>query len=125
MARRSWRGRELFACLPIRPRCFCASNNWEYQGRRKFDIPRKSQKIERGAVFAFYLLYCALLGIFFRPPAQESGSVAKTSSGKVIELHFGNESWFQRLPFRGALGAPSAGAAGGASGEARRLDHLL
>jgi hypothetical protein len=46
------------------------------------------EKIQGGAVFAFYLREGALAGRFFGTPAQELGSVAEAASGEVIELDF-------------------------------------
>ena len=43
----------------------------------------------------------------------------------VVVAHFDDEFRFQRLPFGGALGGPTAGTSGRVSGEARRCDQLF
>jgi hypothetical protein len=48
--------------------------------------------------------------------------MTKASAGEVIELHFNDETWFDRLLFRGALCAPTAQAPGRFAGETWGLD---
>jgi hypothetical protein len=43
--------------------------------------------------------------------------MTKAPAGEVIKLHFNDETCFDRLPFRGALCAPTTQAAGRFAGE--------
>src|SRR5512146_944473 len=75
------------------------------------------------------LLECALSRGLLRPPAQELGSVAETSLGKVIVGDLAHHLWLQRFPLPAALRAPAAGPPGRASGKtaaaAQRFHDLL
>ena|ERR1700678_2967409 len=62
---------------------------------------------------------------FFRPPAEEFGSVTEAAAREMIELHFDDQFRRQRLPFERMLCTPAARAAGSFAGEPRRLDQFL
>src|SRR5262249_16171877 len=59
--------------------------------------------------------------LLVRTPAQEARAVPESPAGEVIVANLGHQPRLERLPLPGTLGAPPAGAARGASGEAGRL----
>src|SRR6266536_1884947 len=63
------------------------------------------------------LIQSAILRELVRPPAQESGPMAKASAGKMIVAHLHHQLRLQRLPLAAALRAPSARAARRFAGE--------
>src|SRR5688572_2328530 len=84
-----------------------------------------SEQSKRGLVLTPHLLYRAILRGFFRTPAEEFRSVTEAATGKVIELHFDDESCCERLPFHGVLGTPATEATGSFTREAGGLDNGL
>src|SRR5260370_14044992 len=57
-----------------------------------------SKQRKRGAIFALHLLERRLLWGLVRTPAQEFGPVPKSSTAKVIELHFDDKFGCEGLP---------------------------
>jgi hypothetical protein len=51
--------------------------------------------------------------------------VAKATAGEMVELHFDYNLRAQRMPLRGALGAPSTRPPGRLPGETRRPDQFF
>jgi hypothetical protein len=78
-----------------------------------------SEEIKCRAILPLNLLHGAVVRIFVWAPAKEFGSVPESSAGEVIELHFHHQLGNDRLPFSRTIRAPSAGAAGRLSAEAR------
>src|SRR5579883_1424007 len=85
---------------------------------RDFGQEQLCDEAEGGARFVLDLAHLALLGGFVGTPAEELGSVAEAASGEVIVLHFDDELRLERLELAGTFGAPAAGTAGTAAGEA-------
>ena len=109
------------ASIKIRQICRHTLRTWEFQGS-SWEPQNGSEQCQRGAVLALHLLHSTISRRLLRPPAQELCSMTKASAGEVIKLHFNDEAWFDRLPFRGALCAPTAQATGRLAGETWGLD---
>src|SRR5258707_13999011 len=58
-------------------------------------------------------------------PAQEAGRVAEAMACEVVRADLDDQSRLEGLPLARALGAPAAGTARRAPGEAGRLDQWL
>src|SRR6266404_5463847 len=69
-----------------------------------------------------YLFHRALRWLLIRTPAQELCPVTKAAAGEVIVLNFDHEFWREGFPVGRSIGAPAAGAAGRAAGEAGWFD---
>src|ERR1700733_3111514 len=76
-------------------------------------------------MFPLHLRRRALRGLLVGAPAQEFRPVAKAPAGEMVELHFDYKLRAQRLPLRGALGAPSTRPPGRLPGETRRPDQFF
>ena len=101
---------------------------------RELDEPRAAhaasllscdQYLKRRSAAPLDLLHAALAWGFIWPPAQELRAVAKAAAGEVIVFDFDYEFRLERFPFCRTFGAPAAGAAGGFSCEAWRVDQLF
>ncbi len=57
------------------------------------------QQVQGGTAFAFNLSHRAGFRCFVGPPPKQLRTMTKAASGEMVELHFDNESRFQRLPF--------------------------
>ena len=76
-----------------------------------------SVKRSRG-VLAFEVLQPALTGRLVQPSTEQSRVVTEARVRELVRRHFNPPFGPEQLPVRGALGAPSARAAGRSSGEA-------
>src|ERR1051326_1143823 len=84
-----------------------------------------SQQLEVGAAAPADLIEGALPRQLVGPPAEERSPVAEAFAAYMIVLDLDHQLGRERLPLRGACGAPAAGASRRPSGESGRPNQLL